>query len=298
MMAASVWTEPFVWWAVLAGTAIALAAGLVGHVTVLRGQVFAGDALSHVAVTGSLAALAFGVDLRLGLYGGCLGFALLLAVLGGRKGADDTVIGSVFAWVLGLGALFLSLYASNGSGEATGGTAGVSVLFGSLVGLTGRQAVVDAAVSLAVAGVIVVVARPLIFASLDPAVARAGGVPVRMLSTLLFLLLGVIAAVATQAVGALLLLGLLAAPAGAAQRLVARPFAALWLSAGIAMASVWCGLIVSCLWPSIPASPAIIVAAATAYGLAWTASVRRSALLTRLAPASTGTVADDLVCSA
>ena len=82
-----------------AGTAIAVASGLVGYVVVLRGQVFAGDALSHVAFTGALAALAFGVDLRLGLYGGCVAFALLLAVLGRRSEADDTVVGSVFAWV-------------------------------------------------------------------------------------------------------------------------------------------------------------------------------------------------------
>ena len=105
---------------------------------VLRGQVFAGDALSHVAFTGALAALAFGVDLRLGLYGGCVAFALLLAVLGRRSEADDTVVGSVFAWVLGLGALFLSLFTTSSTGTGgSGGTTGVNVLFGSILGLSG-----------------------------------------------------------------------------------------------------------------------------------------------------------------
>ncbi len=102
--------HPFLRSAFLAGTAIALAAGLVGYVVVLRGQVFTGDALSHVAFTGALAALAFGIDLRAGLYGACIVFAVLMAALGRRAAADDTVIGSVFAWVLGLGALFLSIF--------------------------------------------------------------------------------------------------------------------------------------------------------------------------------------------
>jgi zinc/manganese transport system permease protein len=275
-MTASVWAQPFLWWSLLAGTAIALAAGLVGFVTVLRGQVFAGDALSHVALTGSLAALAFGIDLRLGLYGGCVGFALLLALLGGRQGADDTVIGSVFAWVLGLGALFLSLYAATGSGGSTGGTAGVSVLFGSLLGLSAAQAAADTVVALAVSAALVALARPLIFAALDPAVARARGVPVRALSIAGFVLLGLVAAVATQAVGALLLLGLLAAPAGAAQRLVDRPFAALWASAGIAVASLWIGVVAASTWPAVPASSATVGAAALAYALAWAVSARRA----------------------
>ena len=95
--------HPFLRSAFVAGTCIALAAGLVGYVVVLRGQVFSGDALSHVAFTGALAALAFGIDLRAGLYGACVVFAVLLAALGRRASADDTVIGSVFAWVLGPG---------------------------------------------------------------------------------------------------------------------------------------------------------------------------------------------------
>ena len=227
---------------------------------VLRGQVFAGDALSHVAFTGALAALAFGVDLRLGLYGGCVAFALLLAVLGRRTGADDTVIGSVFAWVLGLGALFLSLFTTSSSGSrGVGGHdrgqravrldprtvpgAGLGRRRG--VAGRGRRRWWP-------------MARPLVFASLDPAVAASRGVPVRALSYGFFVLLGVTAGVATQAVGALLLLGLLAAPAGAAQRLTARPFRALWLSAGIAVGSMWAGLTVAYLVPTVPPSFGIL----------------------------------------
>ncbi len=257
--------HPFLESAFVAGTAIALAAGLVGSVVVLRGQVFAGDALSHVAFTGALAALAFGVDLRLGLYGGCVAFALLLALLGRRTAADDTVIGSVFAWVLGLGALFLSVFTTSASGTGGDGTAGVNVLFGSILGLTGGQALVDAVVALGVVAGILAIARPLLFASLDPAVAAARGVPVRTLSTVFFVLLGLTAGVATQAVGALLLLGLLAAPAGAAQRLTARPLRALWLSAAIAVGSMWAGLIIAYGAPGVPPSFGILGVATAVY---------------------------------
>jgi zinc/manganese transport system permease protein len=258
--------QPFLRSAFLAGTCIAVAAGLVGYVVVLRSQVFAADALSHVAFTGALGALAAGIGLEAGLYGACVAFAVLLAGLGRRTPADDTVVGSVFAWVLGLGALFLSLFTTSQSGGGSEASSqGVNVLFGSILGLSAGQALADAALASAVVAVFVVVGRPLVFASVDEGVAAAIGVPVRALRYLFFVLLGVTAGVATQAVGALLLLGLVAAPAGAARRLTARPFVALWLSAGLAMGSVWGGLVVAYAAPAIPPSFGILAAATGAY---------------------------------
>jgi zinc/manganese transport system permease protein len=271
--------HPFLRSAFLAGTCIALAAGLVGYVVVLRGQVFTGDALSHVAFTGALAALAFGIDLRAGLYGACIVFAVLMAALGRRASADDTVIGSVFAWVLGLGALFLSIFTTSQSGTgAVGSDAGVNVLFGSILGLSSSQAVGDAVVALGVVVVFVAIGRPLIFASLDESVASARGVPVRALGYAFFVLLGITAGVATQAVGALLLLGLVAAPAGASQRLTSRPFVAVWLSAGIAVGSVWIGLTVAYLAPKVPPSFVIVGVATVTYlvSIAATSNVWRN----------------------
>ena len=242
--------------AFLAGTAIALAAGLVGHFLVLRSQVFAGDTLSHVAFTGALAALVAGASLWVGLYGSCVAVGMLLAVLGTRGRADDTVIGSVFAWVLGIGALLLTVYAtSRGASDAT---AGVSVLFGSIFGLSGSQAQADAVVGAVVAMAVVVLGRPLLFASLDPTVAGARGVPVRTLDLAFLVLAGVTAGAATQAVGSLLLLGLVAAPAGAARHLTVRPFRALWISGGIAVASMWAGLAIAYAAPSLPPSFSIV----------------------------------------
>jgi zinc/manganese transport system permease protein len=258
--------HPFLRSAFAAGTCIALAAGLVGYVVVLRGQVFTGDALSHVAFTGALAALAFGIDLRAGLYGACIVFAVLMAVLGRRASADDTVVGSVFAWILGLGALFLSIFTTSQSGTGSvGSNAGVNVLFGSILGLSSSQALSDSIVAIGIVVVFVIIGRPLVFASLDETVAGARGVPVRALGYAFFILVGITAGVATQAVGALLLLGLVAAPAGASQRLTSRPFVAVWLSAGIAVLSMWIGLTVAYLVPKVPPSFGIIAVATATY---------------------------------
>ena len=106
---------PFMRNAFLAGTLIALACGLVGYFLVLRAQVFTSDALGHVAFTAALGALAFGLDPRLGLFAGTILVALAMAALGRRASADDVVIGSTFAWVLGLGVLFLTLYTTQRS---------------------------------------------------------------------------------------------------------------------------------------------------------------------------------------
>jgi zinc/manganese transport system permease protein len=268
--------QPFLRYAFIAGAAIATASGLVGYFVVLRSQVFTGDALSHVAFTGALAALAAGADLLVGLYGACVLVAVAMAALGFRGRADDTVIGSVFAWILGLGALFLSIYTTSSAGAD--GTSGVNVLFGTIFGLSASQAVIDSVVAVGVCAALILIARPLLFASLDGAVASARRVPVRTLSTVFLGLVGVTAAAATQAVGALLLLGLLAAPAGAAQRLTARPYQGMWLSALIAICSVWIGLVIAYAAPQIPPSFGILAVATTSYliAIAFTANGRRA----------------------
>jgi zinc/manganese transport system permease protein len=255
--------QPFLRNAFLAGTAIAAACGLVGYFLVLRSQVFTGDALSHVAFAGALAALSFGVDPRLGLFVATIAVGILMGTLGPRGQADDVVVGSVFAWILGLGVLFLTIYTTSKS--STDATAGVSVLFGSLFGLSHDQALVATAIAMAVAVAVVVIARPLLFASLDPAVASARRVPVVSLGLGFLALVGACAAEATQAVGALLLLGLLAAPAGTAQQLTARPYRALALSCAVAIGDMWVGLTMSYAFPHLPPSFCVIAVAAGVY---------------------------------
>ncbi len=263
--------HPFIQHALLAGSAIALLSGLVGYFVVLRGQVFAGDALSHVAYAGALAALAAGVDLRFGLFAATIFVGLVLGILGGRGATDDVVIGTTFAWVLGLGVFFLAYYTTHGS---TGnGAANVNVLFGSIFGISAADARTAAWVAAGLIVVLLAIARPLLFASLDSVVAAARGVPVRALGPLFLAVVGATAAEASQAVGALLLFGLLAAPAAAAQRLTDRPWAGLALSGVLAVAATWGGLALAYAAPSLPASFAIMTLATVEFGLAALASL-------------------------
>jgi zinc/manganese transport system permease protein len=260
--------EPFMRHAFLAGVPIAALAGLVGYFMVLRSQVFSADALSHVAFSGVVTALAFGVDPRLGLFAATILFGAVLGLLGNRGRADDVVVGSVFAWVLGLGVLALTVYRSSGKSSANG-AAGVNVLFGSVFGLSLAQAVVAATVAVVLAAALLVLARPLLFASIDEAVAAARGVPVRALGVGFLCLVGASVAEATQAVGALLILGLLAAPAGAAHRLTDRPYRAMFLASGLSVLAMAGGLTASYLLPRVPPSFAIIAFAAATYALSF-----------------------------
>lgn len=275
-----IFAQPFMRHAFVAGTCIAVAAGLVGYFLVLRSQVFTTDALGHVAFTGASGALAFGADARIGLYVGTVLLALALAGLGRRARADDVVIGSTFAWVLGLGAYFLALYTTNRSSASA--AASVTYLFGSIFGLSFSATAAASAIALAGALALLLSARPLLFVTLDEAVAEARGVPVRALGAGFLVVVGLTSAEATQAVGALLILGIVSAPAGAAHLLTTRPYRALALSAAIAAASMWVGLTLSYLVPQVPPSFAIMGVAAAAYvatsattGLSWRLKIGR-----------------------
>ena len=249
--------------ALLAGTFIALAAGLVGEFVVLRNQVFTGDALSHVSFTGALAGYAAGVPPLLGLYVATVATALGIGSLGGRSRGRDVVIGTVFAWILGIGVLFLSIYTSARS--ASTGAAGVRVLFGSIYGISSAQAVTAVVVGCSVAAALLLLGRPLLLASIDPDIAAARGVPVRLVGLAFLALVGVTVGEAVQAVGAMLIVGLLVTPAAAAQRMTARPFLALGIAAVISVAVLWLGLVLAYNVPQLPPSVPIVGLAFVAY---------------------------------
>jgi zinc/manganese transport system permease protein len=257
--------HPFMRHAFIAGTGIAVPAGLLSYFVVLRRQVFTSDAVGHAAFTGALAALAFGVDLRLGLFAVCVLGALLLGVLGPKARADDVVIGSFFAWILGLGVLFLSMFTTS---RSTGnGAGGIRVLFGSIFGLGTSQVEVIIAVGIAVTIAMLLIARPLLLASIDEGVAEARRVPVRALGFGFLALVGLGTAEATQGVGALLIFGLLAAPGGIAQVLTLRPYRGLVLSCLLAVGCLWAGLTLSYVVPNWPPSFCIIAVLAGVYAL-------------------------------
>jgi zinc/manganese transport system permease protein len=249
--------------ALLAGSAIAIASGAVGYFVVLRAQVFAGDALSHVAFTGVLAAALAGINLRLGLFAATIAVALLFAALGARFHSDDVAIGVIFSWVLGLGVLFLDLF--NASGRGADGVIASRTLFGSIFSLTSHDTVVAVVVAAGIAVALIAIARPLLYTTIAPLSAAARGVPVGLLGGAFLVLLGIDAGEATQAVGALLLLGLIAAPAGAALQLTASPVLGLGLSIAFGLASIWVGVAAAYLIPSLPPSSAIIGVAVVIY---------------------------------
>jgi zinc/manganese transport system permease protein len=266
-------THPFMVNALLAGIPVAALAGLVGYVVVLRSQVFTGDALGHVAFTGAMCALAAGIDLRLGLFVATLAVAAALGLLGDRGQADDVVVGTVFTWILGIGVLALSIYASGPHATSDGG-AGVAVVFGSIFGISTASAITAALVAVVLLGAMLLMARPL-FASLDPSVAVARGVRVRALGVGFLVVVGATAAEAAQAVGAVLLLGLLAAPAGAAIRLTDRPFVAMALAPALSVTAMLSGLLLAYLVPRLPPSFAILAVAAAVFAAAHVRRPRR-----------------------
>jgi zinc/manganese transport system permease protein len=263
--------HPFITHALVAGTAVAVVCGLVGYFLVLRGQVFAGDAQGHIAYTGAMAALVAGLDPRAGLFAATIVAGVALGVIG-RRGADDVAIGSFFSWILGLGALFLTYYTTHGSGND--GTANVNVLFGSIFGISDQARGLAVSVAAGLGVVLIAIARPLLFATIDPGVAQAAGVPTRLLSTLFLVIVGVTVAEATQIIGALVVLGLLAAPAAAAARLTTRPWRGFWLSAVLATAAIWIGVTIAYAFPAAPATFTIMSTAATIYLIAAVISAR------------------------
>jgi zinc/manganese transport system permease protein len=234
-------SNDFMRYAFMAGTAMAILGGLVGYFVVLRHLAFAGEALSHVAFAAALGSVLLGFDVLLGMFVITAGVALGMGTLADRARNRDVAVGTVLAWVLGLGALFLSIYTSSAS-AGSNGQIGVSVLFGSILGVQLQQAQEAVAIGIGATLLLLVISRPLLFATLDPSVATARGVPVKLLGVVFLVIVAVTVTEAVQVVGALLVLSLLVMPAAVAQRLTARPFVALILSAALGVLFTWIGL--------------------------------------------------------
>jgi zinc/manganese transport system permease protein len=226
----------------LAGSLIAVTCGLVGYYVLLRRLTFASDALSHVGFAGAMGAAFLGWNPFVGLFGGSIIVGVGMGQLGRTSARSrDIAVGTVLAWILGLGALFLGLYLSNPVAN-TNIAVGVGVLFGSIFGVDPQTALVISFVATATSMALLAMARPLLFASLDPEVARARGLPVRLLDALFLTLLAITVAEAVPAVGALLVFALIVTPAASARRMVRRPYLALVLSAALALVITWIGL--------------------------------------------------------
>jgi zinc/manganese transport system permease protein len=228
--------------ALVAGSIVAVMAGLVGWMMVLRRETFAGHTLSVMAFPGASGAALIGVPAAWGYFAFCGAGALAIGRLSGgerRSWSEESAgIGAVQAVALAAGFLFVSLY---------GGVLGdlENLLFGNLLGISDGQVLVLAAVAAGTLAVLAGLARPLLFASVDPDVAGARGVPVRALSSTFLLLLGLAVAATSQITGPLLVFALLVMPAAAAQAITARPGVSLALTVAIGLVVVWVGLGIS-----------------------------------------------------
>jgi zinc/manganese transport system permease protein len=229
--------------ALRAGTIVAVVSGAIGYFMVLRRQSFVGHTLAVIGFPGAAGATWLGINAGFGYFGFCLAGALVIAALpgGGRAnsglggyGEESAVIGTVQGFALACGFLFVSLYKGFLSGLN-------NLLFGTITGVADHQVLVLLVAGGACLIVLAVIARPLLFASVDPDVARARGLPVRLVGAAFLILLGTAAAGASQITGSLLVFALLVAPAAAASRLTARPATGLLLSVLIAVVVTWLG---------------------------------------------------------
>lgn len=260
----------FVQQAVLAAALLGLLSGLIGPLIISRQMSFAVHGTSELSLTGAAAALLAGVGVGFGAIVGSVVAAVLFGILGTKTRERDSVIAVVLSFGLGLSVLFLWL------GPERAGSK-FSLLTGQVVsvGYSGLTLLVTCTAAVLV--VLVAVYRPLLFASTDPEVALARGVPVRGLSVLFAVMLGVTAAFGVQIVGALLVLAILITPAAAAAQLTADPVRATVLTVVFAEISAVGGILLS-LAPGVPVSTFVTTISFVIYLICRVVGARRNQL--------------------
>jgi zinc/manganese transport system permease protein len=249
-----------------ASGAAAVLAGAVGYFLVLRGQTFAGHALSHVGFTGAAGAALFGLSPVAGM----LGFTLLAGVgmgfFGEKLAERDVAIGMVLSLSLGLGLLFLHYYTS----AATQATA---LLFGNVLGVDRTALFILLALSAGSLVALAAIYRPLVFASLQSDLAESRGVPIRLVSVLFLAVVALAVAESAQIVGVLLVFTLMVGPAASAQNFTRRLAPGVLASAALALGEAWGGLALAYRtdWPTsfwiTALSGAVYLASLSARGL-------------------------------
>ncbi len=254
------WHYAFVQHALLAGVMTAILAGVVGTIVTARNMSFAVHGLAEVGFTGAAGAVLIGLSPAVGVLATTFSAAMAIGLLGVRLRDRDIAIGSVQAFGVGLGVLFLAL-------SKRYATEAFSILFGSIFAVTSEDLIRSLAVGAVAITALAAVYRPLRFASVDPEVAEARGVPVRLLSTVFLLILALTVAEAVQIVGVLLVFTLLIVPAAVAQRLTAHPGWTVVCSVTVALAATLGGLVCA-VYTSWPVSFFVSAFAFVAYLLA------------------------------
>lgn len=232
---------------IIAGAILGVIGGFVGLFVMLRRHAFAVHAIAEMSFAGAALFLLLGYNVVTGSLVGSIISALLIALMGARAHENDSIIGALMPFGLGLGILFLSLYSGRAANK-------FSLLTGQIVSVDSAQLT-----SMVIGGTVIIAAlaimwRPLMFASLDPVVALAKGVPLKALSIAFMIVLGIATALSVQVVGSLLVLALLITPAAAALQITASPLRALILSVLFAETAMVGGILLA-LAGSLPISP-------------------------------------------
>ncbi len=222
----------------------AVVSGLVGYFLVLRGQTFAGHALGHIGFAGATGAVLIGVASLWGLVAFTVAAGIVMGLMGDRLSGRDVAIGVVLALALGFGLLFLHYYTA----FATQATA---LLFGNVLAVDGAMIATLIGLGVVTLAALAAIMRPLIFASLQPELAEAKGVPLRFISTAFLAIVALAVSESAQIVGILLVFSLMVGPPAAAQRLVSGLWSGMALSAALALAEAWLGIAVAYYtdWP-------------------------------------------------
>jgi zinc/manganese transport system permease protein len=231
----------------IAAALLGIVGGLVGFFVLARDLPFAVHGISELSFAGGAAALLVGADVVAGSVAGSLLAALIIGVLGPRARERNSVIGVLMPFGLGLGILCLALYSGRAANR-------FGLLTGQVVAVDGPQVVVLAAVAAVVLVALLLIWRPLLFASVDEDVALARGVPVRVLSVAFMVLLALTVSIAVQTIGALLVLALLVTPAAAALRVASSPPIVCLLSVAFAVTAMVGGILIA-LGGALPISP-------------------------------------------
>ena len=228
-----------------ASTVVAIVSGAVGYFLVLRGQTFAGHALSHVGFTGATGAVLLGASPLWGLVLATVAAGVGMGLLGERLAQRDVAIGIVLSLSLGFGLLFLHFFTA----FATQATA---LLFGNVLAVDVETVGILAGLGAVSLAALAVISRPLLFASLQPELAEAKGVPLRLYSVLFLAIVALATAQCTQIVGVLLVFTLMVGPAAAAQRLTRGVIPGVAVSVALALADSWLGLTLAFYtdWPT------------------------------------------------
>lgn len=228
-----------------AAAVVAIVAACAGYFLVLRQQTFAGHALAHVGFAGATGAVLIGVSPLWGFLVSTVSGGIGMGLLGERLEGRDVAIGIILAVSLGLGLLFLHFYTAYAAQATT-------LLFGNLLGVdAGTLDILAILAAVSLLG-LAAISRPLLFATLQPELAEAKGVPLRAVSVLFLAIVAVATAECAQIVGVLLVFALMIAPAAAAQRLTSRIGPGVLLAAALALVDAWGGLVLAYYtdWPS------------------------------------------------